>query len=378
MGATLNSIASSFWMSPIKRVNTRLLLMSISSSLEQAWYQHSRWVLLLLPFSWLFRGVAATRRYYHQRVAPNPSLNVPVIVVGNITVGGTGKTPLLLALVTHFKQQGYRPGVISRGYGGNASDYPLRVTTASAAAEVGDEPLLLASVCPVVVDPDRYRAALSLLAQTDCNLILSDDGLQHYRLPRDIEIAVVDGGRGVGNGRCLPAGPLREPVSRLTQTDFVLINSNEPNRSDSGRCNLEPGSLNLGYLDGAIKNYFQLKIEPAQFRQLVSGQQCLPQDWAGSRQVHAVAGIGNPQRFSTTLEQLGFKVQLHPWPDHHDFQGDELLFDDNLPVIITAKDAVKCHGIANDTVWVLDVVAVPDTDFLNKLTDAVGRLIKSS
>ncbi|MDX2349092.1 MAG: tetraacyldisaccharide 4'-kinase, partial [Porticoccus sp.] len=216
-------------MSPIKRVSPRLFLMSISSSLEQAWYRHNSWALLFLPFSWLFRGVAATRRYYHQKVAPSPSLNVPVIVVGNITVGGTGKTPLLLALVAHFKQQGYRPGVISRGYGGNASEYPLRVTTESAAAEVGDEPLLLASACPVVVDPDRYRAAQFLLEQTDCDLILSDDGLQHYRLPRDIEIVVVDGGRGFGNGHCLPAGPLREPVSRLTQADFVLINSALPN-----------------------------------------------------------------------------------------------------------------------------------------------------
>jgi tetraacyldisaccharide 4'-kinase len=363
----LNSIVSSSWMSPTKRVNTRLFLMSISSSLEQAWYRHSSWALLLLPFSWLFRGVAATRRYYHQRVAPNPSLNVPVVVVGNITVGGTGKTPLLLALVTHFKQQGCRPGVISRGYGGNASEYPILVSTASAADEVGDEPLLLASACPVVVDPDRYRAAQFLLEQASCDLILSDDGLQHYLLPRDIEIVVVDGGRGFGNGHCLPAGPLREPVSRLTQTDFILINSN-----DLGRCNLDPSNLNKG-----VDSSFRLKIEPAQFRHLVSGQQLQPQDWADSRQVHAVAGIGNPQRFSTTLEQLGFEVQLHTWPDHHDFQGDELIFDDNLPVIITAKDAVKCHGIANDKVWVLDVVAVPDTDFLNKLTDAVGRLTKS-
>ncbi|MBQ0712111.1 MAG: tetraacyldisaccharide 4'-kinase [Porticoccus sp.] len=369
-------------MSPIKRVNTRLFLMSISSSLEQAWYRHNSGALLLLPFSWLFRGVAATRRYYHQKVAPSPSLKVPVIVVGNITVGGTGKTPLLLALVAHFKQQGYRPGVISRGYGGNASEYPLRVTTESAAAEVGDEPLLLASACPVVVDPDRYRAAQFLLEQTDCDLILSDDGLQHYRLPRDIEIVVVDGGRGFGNGHCLPAGPLREPVSRLTQADFVLINSalpnrTQPNSNDSDSSDLEPGSLNLGYLDDGIENHFQLKIEPAQFRHLVTGQQLQPQSWADSRQVHAVAGIGNPQRFSTTLEQLEFEVQLHAWPDHHDFQGDELRFDDNLPVIITAKDAVKCHGIANDKVWVLDVVAVPEPAFLNKLTDAVGRLTKS-
>ncbi|MEH6529557.1 MAG: tetraacyldisaccharide 4'-kinase, partial [Porticoccus sp.] len=261
--------------------------MSISNFLEQAWYRHSSWALLLIPLSWLFRAVVTVRRYYQQKVKPNPSLSVPVIVVGNISVGGTGKTPLLLALVSHLKEQGYRPGVISRGYGGSASGYPILVGTESIASEVGDEPLLLASVCPVVVDPDRYRAAKSLLEQTDCDLILSDDGLQHYRLPRDIEIAVVDGDRGFGNGQCLPAGPLREPVSRLQCLDFILTNVHGSNASAEGS--------------------FFFRVEPIQLRHLVSGKRCSPspsslEQWSGgnnsSNKVHGVAGIGNPQRFS--------------------------------------------------------------------------------
>ena len=340
--------------------------MSISTLFEQAWYRRFSWALLLLPISWLFRAVVTLRRCYQQKIKPNPSLNVPVIVVGNISVGGTGKTPLLLALVSHLKEQGHRPGVISRGYGGSASEYPMLVSTKSNAAEVGDEPLLLATACPVVVDPDRYRAAKSLLEQTDCDLILSDDGLQHYRLPRDIEIAVVDGERGFGNGQCLPAGPLREPVSRLQCMDFILTNGRGSNVS----------------LEGS--SFFS--VEPTQLRHLVTGKQCSPSPSSldqssgignSHHKVHAVAGIGNPQRFSKTLEQLGFDVQLHAYPDHHDFRGDELQFDDNLPVIITAKDAVKCTDIINDNVWVLDVSAKPDTDFLDKLTQAVHNLKES-
>ncbi len=357
----LSSIVNSSWMSQINRVKTRLFLMSMSTCLEQAWYRRSSWALLLLPLSWLFRVVVRARRYYYQKVSSKPLLNVPVIVVGNISVGGTGKTPLLMTLVDHLKEQGYRPGVISRGYGGTASEYPVLVSTKSAAAKVGDEPLLLASTCPVVVDPNRYRAAQWLLEQTDCDLILSDDGLQHYRLPRDIEIAVVDGERGFGNKQCLPAGPLREPVSRLQQVDFILINGHSSSESS--------------------EDSFFFRVEPTQFRHLLSGQRCSLEQWNSGNKVHAVAGIGNPQRFSSTLEQLGFDVQLHVYPDHHDFRGEELQFDDNLPVIITAKDAVKCKGFSHDTnydgVWVLEVAAKPDTEFLDKLTHAVHNLKES-
>ena len=352
--------------------------MSLSNSLERAlergWYSPFSWTLLLLPLSWAFRVIACLRRYYRLQLKPTKPLSAPVIVVGNISVGGTGKTPLLLTLIHWFQEQGYRPGVISRGYGGAAPQYPLLVKPDSIATEVGDEPLLLAKGCPVVVDPNRYRGATHLLEQTDCNLILSDDGLQHYRLPRDIEIVVVDGQRGFGNHQCLPAGPLREPVSRLNHVDFVLVNGDKSNEF-------------FGESSALIT--FGLNVETISLRHLSTGESLditgdvkTPGElglnklkkWRGGYKVHAVAGIGNPQRFVTSLKQLGFEVLLHAWPDHHSFTGDELDFDDDLPVIITAKDAVKCAEVSSDNVWVLDVMAKPEAEFLDKLAHQVVSL----
>ena len=289
-------------------------------------------------------------------------------MVGNISVGGTGKTPLLITLVQWLQQQGYQPGVISRGYGGHGhtekpSQYPYLISPESSVAESGDEPLLLAKYCPVMVDPDRYKAAKTLLEQTDCDLILSDDGLQHYRLPRDIEIVLVDAQRVFGNGQCLPAGPLREPASRLVDVDFVIANGIST--------------------DNSLKASYKLSIVPIQLRHLSSNEAIdlkkglnleeglnkltEQEHWCGGYKVHAVAGIGNPQRFVQSLEQLGFEVQLHAWPDHHDFNGEEFIFNDDLPVIITAKDAVKCLKLKNDKVWVLEVSAQPDGIFLDEL-----------
>lgn len=342
---------------------------SLERALERGWYSPFSWTLLLLPLSWAFRAIAFLRRYYHLKLKPSKPLSVPVVVVGNISVGGTGKTPLLLSLIHWFQEQGYRPGVISRGYGGTTQEYPVLVKPESVAAVVGDEPLLLAKGCPVVVDPNRHRGATHLLEQTDCNLILSDDGLQHYRLPRDIEIVVVDGQRGFGNRQCLPAGPLREPVSRLNHVDFVLVNGAESNELISEKFCLTA---------------FSLSIEAVSLRHLGTGESLemtgdvgtLSElgEWSGGYKVHAVAGIGNPQRFVTSLEQLGFEVLLHAWPDHHTFTGHELDFDDELPVIITAKDAVKCMDVSNDNVWVLDVIAKPETEFLDKLANQVSAL----
>ncbi|MAZ69777.1 tetraacyldisaccharide 4'-kinase [Porticoccus sp.] len=332
--------------------------MNIRLSLERAWYRPMSWALLLLPLSWLFRAVSSGRRFYYQRINPPRPLPVPVIVVGNISVGGTGKTPLLAALVVIFQAQGYRPGIISRGYGGSATHYPQRVADTSTAETVGDEPLLLSSLCPVVVDPDRYRAARYLLENTGCNLIFSDDGLQHYRLPRDVEIVVMDGGRGTGNGHCLPAGPLREPLSRLQTADFVVVNETV---------------ASLG-----IPHQGTFKLSPVHFRQLATGTSMAVSSWSLGRRVHAVAGIGNPARFAHTLTSLGFEPILHPLPDHHRFTGEELCFDDGLPVIITAKDAVKCAADSSDNVWVLDVQAEPDPPFIERLMRDVRSLAEAA
>ena len=202
--------------------------MSLEQRITQAWQQDSPWLKLLLPLSWLFVAIASARRRYLQSRHQGQAFKAPVIIVGNISVGGSGKTPLILALVSALKQRGFKPGVVSRGYGGKAVSYPLGVNAQTAVAESGDEPLLIAQLaeCPVVVDADRNAAVAYLLSHNDCDLVLSDDGLQHYRLHRDIEIVVIDGQRGFGNGRCLPAGPLRESQERLGQADFVVVNRN--------------------------------------------------------------------------------------------------------------------------------------------------------
>lgn len=322
--------------------------------LEKAWYRPRSWSLLLAPLSWLFAALVDKRRRYLE--ARQQPLSLPVVVVGNITVGGTGKTPLIISLVKALQARGYRPGVISRGYGGRAPLYPMRVTADSDPAHSGDEPLLIAISCdcPVVVDPDRYRAARYLEEHTDCELILSDDGLQHYRLPRDLEIVVVDGERVLGNGWSLPAGPLREPVQRLREVDFVVINE---------------GSAVLNH-----PHQFRMTLQPLRFRSLDGGQ-IREIDDPPADSVNAVAGIGNPTRFARTLASLGLAVKLHPFPDHHCFALNELSFGDGRPVIMTAKDAVKCRRFDAPHLWVLDVAATLENNGMNAILDAIERRV---
>lgn len=323
--------------------------------LENAWYRHRGWSLLLVPLSWLFVYLVAKRRRYlerHQR-----SLRIPVVVVGNITVGGTGKTPLLITLVKALQKHGYRPGVVSRGYGGTAPFYPMPVTATSNPRQSGDEPLLIAGTCgcPVVVDPNRYRAARLLQDSGQCDVILSDDGLQHYALPRHLEIVVIDGERRLGNERCLPAGPLREPMARLSEVDFVVVNGGD-----------------------AVFNHprqYRMDLLPLEFRNLKTGETRSPKNPPGDGSVNAVAGIGNPTRFARTLASLGLAVKLHPFPDHHDFAPQDLHFGDGRVVIVTAKDAVKCGQFASDNIWVLDVAAKLENNGLENLVKAIEALV---
>lgn len=320
--------------------------------LQKLWYGRRGPACLLWPLSLLFRGVSAMRRRRQQRGAANERLLLPVVVVGNISVGGTGKTPLLIALANSLRQAGLRPGMVSRGYGGRAPAYPFPVTPNSDPAHSGDEALLISAAtgCPVVVDPDRLSAVRWLEAQGNCDVILSDDGLQHYRMPRTVEIAVIDGARGLGNGFCLPAGPLREPPARLGSVDFVIING-------------EPSPTVASQLTGlGIRACHQVMLEATQLRSLKPGRAFPPADWSGPRQVHAIAGIGHPERFFSTLEALDFDVLRHPFPDHHEFVAADLVFGDDLPVLMTAKDAVKCRPFAEDHHWVLDVqVQIPES-----------------
>ena len=316
------------------------------SALERAWYKPRSWALALLPLSYLFRAVAARRRAYLQHRFQAKPFAVPVVVVGNIAVGGTGKTPLIIRLVHSLQAEGLRPGIVSRGYGGQPSKQPRQVSADSAAQEFGDEPVLIAreTNCPVVVDSDRVAAVEFLLDEFAVDVVLSDDGLQHYRMHRDLEIAVLDARRGLGNGQCLPAGPLREPPARLADVDFIVSNGV-----------VESGST---FLPGAASaNIINMSLQPTFFRHLRSGQRVPANNWTGPRSVHAVAGIGNPERFSTTLSVLGLEPQLHSFADHHSFTPTDLEFADDLPLVMTSKDAVKCEAFAPDNAWVLEVAA---------------------
>jgi tetraacyldisaccharide 4'-kinase len=316
-------------------------------SIEDHWYKRDIVSLSLWPVSQLFRGVAAVRRaFYRLRNRLFKKLPVPVIIVGNIMVGGTGKTPMVIWLVQFLRQQGYRPGIVSRGYGGESDTYPLKVTPVTSTTQAGDEPVLIArrTGVPVVVDPKRVRAAKSLLEQhPDINIIIADDGLQHYALQRDVEIVMIDARRELGNGFVMPAGPLRESPSRLAEADFVVTNG--PSANADYRMGLQSG--NLIPVRGGTES-----VTLESFRH---------------QQVHAVAGIGHPDRFFDTLRAHGIEVIEHAFPDHHAFSADELSFGDDLPVIMTEKDAVKCQIFAPQNSWFLQVSAVPDQRFADEL-----------
>ncbi len=331
--------------------------MNFESRIQQHWYGAPGWLRVLLPLEWIYRAVSASRRWaFRNGVRRSEKIAVPVIVVGNITVGGTGKTPIVVALCTALKKAGHRPGIISRGYGASPPYWPFEITPFTTPADAGDEPLLLAlsTDCPVVIAPDRVAAAKFLLEQHACDVIISDDGLQHYRLQRDFEIAVIDGRRGLGNGRCLPVGPLREAASRLDSVDAVLVNTPADDRVERQ------------------SPYHAFHLHPRVFVALDDGREIAPASWSKSR-VHAVAGIGNPGRFFDTLRALGLDVIEHAFPDHHAFVGDDLAFADSLPVIMTEKDAVKCVALERGTIdcWYLAVDAVLP-DFL--ITALIGRI----
>tara|TARA_R110002050_G_scaffold57423_5_gene129108 strand:- start:12121 stop:13122 length:1002 start_codon:yes stop_codon:yes gene_type:complete len=304
--------------------------------LINSWYQPQpiRW--LLWPLSFIYQTVLRLRSglffigLFNRRYLP-----VPVIIVGNITVGGTGKTPCVIWLAKQLQQAGYRPGIISRGYGGKAEHYPLHVKSDSDPAIVGDEPIIISrhTACPMVVAPDRFAAGKMLLQDTDCNIIISDDGLQHYALGRDIELVIVDGQRQFGNQLCLPAGPLREPISRLELVDFIVENN---------------GSGNASYIMTLSQLHAVNLADPSKHQTLAS--------FAG-QSVHAIAGIGHPQRFFDQLSSHGIQAVSHAFADHHRFQLKDLDFNDNKPILMTEKDAVKCQGFANSNTWYIPIEA---------------------
>ena len=279
------------------------------------------------------------RLLYKVRVFKSSHPGIPVIVVGNLTVGGSGKTPLVIWIAEFLKSKGWSPGIVSRGYGANVAE-PRAATVASTATEVGDEPIVISrrGGCPVWVGQDRVRVAAMLrAANEDVDVLISDDGLQHYALRRDVEIAVVDA-RGFGNGFLLPAGPLREPRSRLRSVDAVISH------------------------DSPVKG-FSMKLQGEEVHRMTDARERQPLKAFAGQKVHAVAGIGDPNRFFLHLGRAGIKVLPHPFPDHHAFTPQDLEFGDDLPVLLTEKDAVKLRSVARPGWWVLPVSAQLDPAF---------------
>ena len=323
--------------------------------IDRVWYGQGLWLravaALLWPLALLFGGVTAARRaLYRAGLLRSHRVGAPVIVVGNISVGGVGKTPLVAHLVERAQALGLTPGVVSRGYGGAPGKWPLLVAPETPPSCCGDEPKMLAerTGAPVCVHPDRVAAARCLVEQgVDC--IIADDGLQHYRLARDAELAVIDSARGLGNGLLLPAGPLREPPRRLRQVDLTV-----------SRGGVRSGSLTM-------------QVRGEQLVPLQGGKPEALADWA-TRSVHAVAGIGNPQRFFEGLRLAGLHVSPHPFPDHYGFVEADFDFDDGQPLIMTEKDAVKCRAFARPNWWVLPVGASFSADHTAQL-DALLRRV---
>lgn len=320
--------------------------------LEQHWYRITPLHFILLPVSFIFRLLAATRRVlYRSGILTSFKLPTPVVIVGNITVGGSGKTPLTLWLTQQLIDHGWHPGIISRGHGGTTLS-PQAVHPSSSPDEAGDEAVLMAQrkLCPVWIGRDRVGVARALLqAHPECDIVLSDDGMQHYRLQRDFEIAVIDGTRRFGNGFLLPAGPLREPQSRLTRVDAIVVNGGKTT----------PGQYTM-QLHGEI---FYNLLNPNTIARAA--------DFNGQR-LHAIAGIGHPQRFFTHLNRLGLQIQSHAFPDHHRFTTADLNYPEADAILMTEKDAVKCAAFANETCWVLRVDAQLDSlltrQILHKVT----------
>jgi tetraacyldisaccharide 4'-kinase len=304
------------------------------------WYRRGALAWLLWPASLVFAALVFVRRLlFRTGILRSAHPGIPVIVVGNLSVGGSGKTPLVLWIAEFLKAHGWSPAIVSRGYGG-AGGAPRAATVASEPDEVGDEPVLLArrSGCPVWIGAERVKVIAVLRAQhPETDVVVLDDGLQHYRLRRDLEIAVVDS-RGFGNGWLLPAGALREPPRRLRSVDAVVFHG-------------APRSENPGL------NAFAMQLEGEVAHRMSDARERQPlQAWRG-RAVHAVAGIGNPSRFFVHVGKLGPKVVPHPFPDHHRFAAGELEFGDELPVLMTEKDAVKLRRHARPNWWVLPVTA---------------------
>lgn len=323
--------------------------------ITKIWYQKNKLSYLLWPLSLLYRFIISIRQCcYKINLFKSHRVNAPVIVVGNITVGGTGKTPLVIALINELKKRGFHPGIILRGYRGKSKTWPQYVTEKSNPVLVGDEAVLLATKTnvPVMAGPDRVKSAEKLIAEYHCNVIVSDDGLQHYALARDIEMAVIDSSRRFGNEWCLPAGPLREPIVRLKSVDFIVAN---------GKANA--GEFEMKFVIDDVVSIIDdnKKID---LQELTRKGEC---------SIHAIAGIGNPDRFFQLLQSFNFQFETKIFPDHYQFQKRDFDALDADVILMTEKDAVKCRDFADERFYVVKGRAVLDIHLIQILLNKLSR-----
>ena len=322
------------------------------SFVVDSWYNKSIWLYLLYPFSLLFSYLTTRRRRkFLKDKSESYKSNTPIIVVGNLTIGGTGKTPLVKYIATELIKRGYKPGIVSRGYGGKFKE-TLKVDENTSVKETGDEAQILSKLnIPFYIDKNRVRAVEKINKNHDCDVIISDDGLQHYKMKRDIEIAVIDGKRRFGNKLTFPAGPLRESIKRLDSVDFVVNNSGPTEEEE-----------------------FLMNVSPSEFVHLKSGKSYKVEEWPMHNQVHAVAGLGNPGRFFDLLGKLGFDIIRHPFPDHHNFVSSDIFYLDHLPIIMTEKDASKCKDFDNNKIWYLKIDADVNNKFIDQLQNKLEEI----
>jgi tetraacyldisaccharide 4'-kinase len=324
--------------------------------IQHCWQTRNALALMLLPLSLVFGLLTRLwRSLFRNRLLRSTRLPLPVVVVGNISVGGTGKSPMVVWMAQHLRARGLRPGIVSRGYGGRSRHWPRSVTADDDPQQLGDEPVMIAaqSGCPVSVGPDRVAAAQALLQAHDCDLLIADDGLQHYQLHRDLEIALVDGQRRYGNGLLLPAGPLREPLARLDSVDWRIAKGRAAIGEVAMACHLGDA---VSLLDADCHRPL------ADFR---------------GQTLHAVAAIGNPASFFEMLRQAGLTIIEHPFADHHRFDGKDLRFGDDNPLLMTHKDAVKCRALAQPGHWYVPLLAELPDSFIREFDQAVDRLLPS-
>ena len=335
---------------PIAKSQFALTDQKTSNFIEEAWYENKSWIKILIPISWIYRFLFKLFRKRDLSSSWKPDFKT--IVIGNLTVGGTGKTPLVIWLANELKKEGLHPGIVSRGYKSTAKDNPILINQSSNASEVGDEPLIIFNNtnCPVVVGTNRVEAAKYLIENKKCNVLISDDGLQHFKLGRDIEIAMIDGMRKFGNNLLLPAGPLREPIKKLDQVDFVINTNTFYSKEAESK-----------------ENNFLMTYKPLSWVNLVTQQSIDVSDWNKDKIVYGIAGIGNPNSFFSLLRSLDFQVIEKVFPDHHEFIDTDFFEMNDLPIVMTEKDAIKCKFLKNPNCWYLKIEPVINEDFKTDL-----------